>query len=52
VLQKSAENRKELLLSVHNLPLKVQKKRLEKAFLDWKGINPQIDDVLVIGMRL
>ncbi|MCU0456182.1 MAG: tetratricopeptide repeat protein, partial [Bacteroidales bacterium] len=46
------ENRKfkysrfrELLLTLHKLPLNDQKKKLEKAFSDWKGSNPQIDDV-------
>ena len=43
---------KEVLASIHKLPLKEQKKRLEKAFLDWKGSNPQIDDVLVMGLKL
>jgi serine phosphatase RsbU (regulator of sigma subunit) len=43
---------KEVLVSVHMLPLKEQKKRLEKAFLDWKGDNPQIDDVLLMGYKI
>jgi serine phosphatase RsbU (regulator of sigma subunit) len=43
---------KELLLKIHNLPLKEQKKRLETEFLKWKGNNPQTDDVLVMGMKL
>jgi serine phosphatase RsbU (regulator of sigma subunit) len=43
---------KELILEIHNLTLKEQKKRLEKAFLDWKGDNPQTDDVLIIGLKL
>ena len=43
---------KEVLVSIHKLPLKEQKKRLEKAFLDWKGDNIQIDDVLVLGYKL
>ncbi|MCU0462712.1 MAG: tetratricopeptide repeat protein, partial [Bacteroidales bacterium] len=43
---------KEVLVSVHKLSLKEQKKRLEKAFLDWKGDNPQIDDVLLMGLKL
>ena len=43
---------KEVLVSVHRLPLKEQKKRLEKVFLDWKGDNPQIDDVLLMGYKI
>jgi serine phosphatase RsbU (regulator of sigma subunit) len=43
---------KELLLKIHTLPLKEQKKILESEFFKWKGDNPQTDDVLVIGMKL
>jgi serine phosphatase RsbU (regulator of sigma subunit) len=43
---------KELLIKIHNLPLKEQKKRLESEFFKWKGENPQTDDVLIIGMKL
>jgi len=43
---------KELLIKIHNLPLKEQKKILESEFLKWKGANPQTDDVLIMGLRL
>ncbi len=43
---------KELLLDIHKLPLKEQKKRLESEFQKWKGNNPQTDDVLIVGMKL
>jgi serine phosphatase RsbU (regulator of sigma subunit) len=43
---------KELLIKIHDLPLKEQKKRLETEFLNWKGDNPQTDDVLVMGLKL
>jgi serine phosphatase RsbU (regulator of sigma subunit) len=43
---------KELLIKIHDLPLKEQKKRLESEFFKWKGENPQTDDVLIIGMKL
>jgi len=43
---------KEMLVLIHKLPLARQKARLEKVFLDWKGKNPQIDDVLVMGLKL
>jgi serine phosphatase RsbU (regulator of sigma subunit) len=42
---------KELLLSIHQLPVNKQKSQLEKVFLDWKGENQQIDDVLVLGYK-
>ena len=40
---------KELLLQIRNLPLKEQEKKLENFFTEWKGNEPQLDDVLVIG---
>jgi serine phosphatase RsbU (regulator of sigma subunit) len=43
---------KELMIRIHGLPLKEQKKRLETEFLKWKGENPQTDDVLIMGFRL
>jgi serine phosphatase RsbU (regulator of sigma subunit) len=43
---------KELLLKIHMLPLKEQKKKLESNFFKWKGDNPQTDDVLIMGMKL
>jgi serine phosphatase RsbU (regulator of sigma subunit) len=43
---------KDMLTSIHALPLKEQKKRLEKIFLNWKGNNPQIDDVMILGYKL
>jgi hypothetical protein len=32
--------------------MKDQKDAIEKAFDKWKGENRQIDDVLVIGLRI
>ncbi|HOK99872.1 MAG: tetratricopeptide repeat protein [Bacteroidales bacterium] len=43
---------KDLLLSVAHLPAKEQHERIEQAFIDWKGDGPQVDDVLVMGMRI
>jgi len=34
------------------LPLEVQKKKLEKKMEEWKGDARQIDDILVVGIRL
>ncbi len=43
---------RELLLSVHHLPMQVQKEQLEKVFVDWLGTDyEQIDDVLVMGFK-
>jgi serine phosphatase RsbU (regulator of sigma subunit) len=42
---------KDLLLSVHDLPMKVQKEKLETTFDNWKGKLEQVDDVCIIGIR-
>ncbi len=47
-----SKNFKELLLAIHEEPMKDQKKILDKTFAAWKGDNPQVDDVLVIGLRV
>lgn len=41
-----------LLGSLHALPVSEQKKNLEQAFTDWRGELEQVDDVLVIGIRI
>lgn len=43
---------KTFLLNIHKLPLLRQKQKLEKEFNDWKGTSPQIDDVLILGLRI
>ncbi|MBO4371344.1 MAG: SpoIIE family protein phosphatase, partial [Bacteroidales bacterium] len=45
-------NFEKLLLSVIQLPLEEQKRILTKTFFDWKGINEQVDDVHIIGVKL
>jgi serine phosphatase RsbU (regulator of sigma subunit) len=42
---------KKLLESVAGFPLNDQKERLENAFLEWKGSVPQVDDVLIFGIK-
>jgi serine phosphatase RsbU (regulator of sigma subunit) len=42
----------ELLLSVHRLPLTEQSLILEEKFNSWKGAHEQVDDVLVIGIKV
>jgi serine phosphatase RsbU (regulator of sigma subunit) len=41
-----------LLTKIHKLPITQQKQKLEKEFNEWKGTNPQIDDVLILGLKL
>ncbi len=43
---------KELLCSIHKQPMAKQQKLLEQTFNHWKGSLEQVDDVLVIGIRV
>ena len=42
----------EKLLAISHQPMVEQKQVLEKAFQDWKGELEQVDDVLIIGIRV
>ena len=46
------QNFRNLIISTSNLPLKEQGIALNDAFEKWKGNQEQLDDVLVIGVRL
>lgn len=41
-----------ILMDIHPKPMSEQKTILEEKFNSWKGLNEQVDDVLVIGIRL
>ena len=41
-----------LLLALHHLPMKRQHDYLSKSILEWKGDLDQVDDILVIGIRI
>lgn len=43
---------KDLLVSIHHLPLNEQKERLDTIIMNWIGDNEQIDDILIMGIRL
>ena len=45
-------NFQKLLLKNIESPMEVQKQKLAEAFMDWKSEAEQIDDVLVIGIRI
>ena len=47
-----SKNFKKLLLEIHDQPMVDQKDILDKTLTDWMGENSQIDDVLVIGVRV
>ena len=40
----------EMLVANHHLPMAEQAEALERAFLDWKGANEQVDDICVLGL--
>lgn len=42
----------EVLLSIHHLPMTDQKSILNQKFISWKGNLEQVDDVLIIGVRI
>ncbi|NOZ46558.1 MAG: SpoIIE family protein phosphatase [Chlorobi bacterium] len=41
-----------LLLEIHEYPIEKQKEILEQKFYDWKGDGVQIDDILIIGIKI
>lgn len=43
---------KEFLLSIHNEPMNVQKRLLKEEHMRWRGETPQLDDLLVIGLKM
>jgi tetratricopeptide (TPR) repeat protein len=43
---------KNLLLEIHEKPMDAQKPIFEKTLLEWMGKNDQIDDFLLIGIRV
>jgi len=43
---------RDMLLKIHELPMSEQQKIVEQNFIEWKGKNKQIDDILVAGFRV
>jgi serine phosphatase RsbU (regulator of sigma subunit) len=43
---------RELLINIHGLEESVQKNKINEAFLEWKSSYDQVDDILVIGVRV
>jgi serine phosphatase RsbU (regulator of sigma subunit)/ligand-binding sensor domain-containing protein len=43
---------RELLINVHDKPMKKQKEELEKFFDNWMGEHEQTDDILIFGLRI
>jgi len=47
-----SRNLQDLLLKIHKKPMDVQEQILNKTFEDWKGNYIQLDDILIIGIKL
>ena len=47
-----AKHFRDLLLEVHKQPVNLQKEILNKTFEDWRGNHDQVDDILVIGLKI
>ena len=47
-----SKNFKNLLLDIHDQAMPDQKEILEKTLSDWMGDHEQIDDILVVGVRV
>jgi len=43
---------KQILIDNYKLPMEEQKELLDKAYEEWKGEGEQVDDVLVIGLKV
>lgn len=43
---------RKLLIEISNKPMSEQKELLSKAFYEWKGNLEQVDDIVVIGVKL
>jgi tetratricopeptide (TPR) repeat protein len=46
------KNFKNVLAEIHNRPVEEQKQKLVNVFNDWKNGFEQVDDVLVVGVRI
>jgi serine phosphatase RsbU (regulator of sigma subunit) len=43
---------RELLVEISSRPMKEQKEIIESTFVKWKGIQDQVDDIVVLGVRI
>jgi hypothetical protein len=43
---------KDILVSIQHLPMPEQQKHLDHFIEDWRGDTEQVDDILVIGVRV
>ena len=45
-------NLRELILEIHEKDMVDQKRALFESFINWKGKEPQVDDMLAIGIKI
>jgi serine phosphatase RsbU (regulator of sigma subunit) len=43
---------KRLLLEIHTLPMEQQKEKLWQTILEWRGEIEQVDDIIILGIRI
>jgi serine phosphatase RsbU (regulator of sigma subunit) len=43
---------RKLIVDIHDKPMKKQRELLEKFFDDWKGEHEQVDDIMVLGVKI
>ncbi len=43
---------KNLLQEIYAKPMDLQKNTLDRTLVDWQGLEPQTDDILVVGLRV
>ena len=46
------KNLKKFILEIQGIPMKQQKDLLEKNLVDWMGNNDQVDDILIMGIKV
>ena len=42
----------DLLVSIANQPMEIQKQKLNDSFKNWKGLLEQVDDVCIVGIKI
>jgi sigma-B regulation protein RsbU (phosphoserine phosphatase) len=47
-----SKNFKKLLIEIHNLPMHEQKKVLDNNYKAWRGEIDQVDDILIVGIKI
>jgi serine phosphatase RsbU (regulator of sigma subunit) len=46
------KNFKQLILDIQDHPINKQKELLDNNLMEWMGHSPQIDDILILGLRI